>query len=114
MAKSNNGDHIAETISDTVQERMALYDAMPREMRDVHKDASFNWSAVGMSERAEKCGVASTVSYMTAFDRRHWRDWFIDEMGVPYGTAAEVRKIVQTAPIQPPKASATPKKKRRT
>lgn len=81
---SNNGAHVVATIRDTVEERMALYDAMPKPMRDAMKALAFNYSAVGMADIATVRGIEGTVTYMKDFDRKHWRAFFADEIGAEY------------------------------
>lgn len=80
----NNGVHYVAGIDDTVKERMALYDAMPKPMRDAMKGLAFNYSAVGMMEIAKVRGIPGTVMYMHTFDRQHWRTFFMEEIGAEY------------------------------
>lgn len=84
---SNNGRHSVASIEDTIHERMALYDRLPRELRDVMKEQSFNYSPVSMRDWAEQRGVDWVAAYMRDFDRQHWRDFFQQAVGAPYPDA---------------------------
>lgn len=81
---TNNGVHIVAGIDETIQERMALYDDLPRDLRDVMKDQSFNYSPVSMGDWAKTRGVDAVKAHMLAFDRQHWREFFAEEFGRRY------------------------------
>lgn len=82
--RSNAGRHTVAVIDDTVHERMALYDELPRELRDTMKDLAFNYSPVSMREWAEKRGVDAVRDHMHRFDHEHWRTFFHDSVGDHY------------------------------